>query len=227
MSDLIENLRSLARAEHDDLSIGAEAADEIVALRAKLFEEFKKKHAEYMEERQASIELSDQLFVAHRQRDALRAEIDEAKQFRHDVAVLNMRLRAEFAEAKAKIDQLCQELADQSLAGSGAVKLDGEDIAGWKRAADTLHAALVQAEATLAEREGELRAARELALRYIAKDRLVDLAGARKRAVPGPEGYMSRVAIAQLERVLDEEIAAALAPAPEPEKPEEAKHESA
>jgi hypothetical protein len=35
MSDLIERLRALSRHEHDDLSIGSEAADEIERLREK------------------------------------------------------------------------------------------------------------------------------------------------------------------------------------------------
>lgn len=36
MSDIVERLRSLAKYEHDDLSIGTEAADEIERLRAEL-----------------------------------------------------------------------------------------------------------------------------------------------------------------------------------------------
>lgn len=36
MSDLIPRLRALARAEHDDLSVGDEAADEIERLREAL-----------------------------------------------------------------------------------------------------------------------------------------------------------------------------------------------
>lgn len=34
MSDIVERLRALAKAEHDDLSIGHEAADEITRLRS-------------------------------------------------------------------------------------------------------------------------------------------------------------------------------------------------
>lgn len=36
MTDLVTRLRALSRAEHDDLSVGAEAADEIERLRAAL-----------------------------------------------------------------------------------------------------------------------------------------------------------------------------------------------
>lgn len=38
MTDIVERLRSLARCEHDDVSIWAEAADEIERLRAALQE---------------------------------------------------------------------------------------------------------------------------------------------------------------------------------------------
>lgn len=38
MTDLVARLRALARAEHDDLSVGAEAADELTRLTARLAE---------------------------------------------------------------------------------------------------------------------------------------------------------------------------------------------
>lgn len=47
MTDIVERLREMARYKHDDLSIGAEAADLIETLRARMAETYPKEAREY------------------------------------------------------------------------------------------------------------------------------------------------------------------------------------
>lgn len=80
MSDLVSRLRALARSEHDDLSIGAEAADEIEALRQRLEIDPVAPHLDGIECRDETIRGQDKLI------DELRAELAalKAKEVEHE-----------------------------------------------------------------------------------------------------------------------------------------------
>jgi hypothetical protein len=84
MGDLIERLRALSRHEHDDLSLGDEAADEIERLQSGLA-----RHV-------------DRVCTLTAERDALRARIEGALSAEHEALVIRLGEVTEKLEASKR-----------------------------------------------------------------------------------------------------------------------------